>query len=154
MEVNTMAKVKILKTGLWAINPPNPGELYIEEGQIRDDIPAHLIKRMFESDTKHIEIINGSDEPEEVDAASEDEEPVEEIEDLPDDGSRETHIVDDVSDIRATLMEIADGADNKNHAKAQLESWGRENLGFEIDRRRSLDKVTADLIAEYEKQNG
>lgn len=132
-------KVKVLKTGTWAINPPNPGELHITEGEERNDIPDHLIKRMLHAgDEPCVKIIGKKERsPQESD-----------------DSPKAPNVLDDVSGIRATLMEIVDASDNKNDAKDKLEEWGREALGFEVDKRRSLDNVIADLITEHEEQNG
>lgn len=42
-------KVKILKDGVWAINPPHPGEVTVKEGETRDDIPEKLFERMLKA---------------------------------------------------------------------------------------------------------
>ena len=41
-------KFKVLKTGLWAIDPPNPGEYHITKEEVVDDIPERLIPIMLE----------------------------------------------------------------------------------------------------------
>lgn len=127
--------VKVLRSIQWAINPPNPGEYSLIEGETRNDLPDHIIEQMLASDTDWVEVLKKGSQPE----AGE---------------SRGIHVMEDVSDIRATLMEIVDNAANKTEAKAALEIWGKDNLGIDIDKRRSLETVTGDLIAEYEEQNG
>lgn len=126
-----MIKVRVLKDSSWAINPPHPGELHLTEGEERDDIPQQLIDRMLVCDTEYIEVLETSEETPEA-----------------------PHVLDDVSDIRATLMEIVDNAVNKVDAKDDLEKWGKENLNVDINKRKKLEDIVAELIAEYEDQNG
>ena len=135
--------VEILKDGLWAVNPPNPGEVRVTKGEVRTDLSRSLIKRMLEAESNDesgpcIKIIH-KDQPKPKKG---------------DDTLESSHVLDDVSDIRATLLEVVDSADGKNDAKDKLEEWGRDNLSFEVDKRRSLENVIADLISEYEDQNG
>ena len=127
-------RVKVLIDSRWAINPPYPGELNLFEGETRDDIPQHLLKRILACDTEYIEVLEEGS----ID------------EDIPD----TPHVLDDVSDIRAVLMDIVDNADDKNNAKKKLREWGKESMGFVLDIRRNVDNCVADLISAYEDRNG
>ncbi len=125
-------KVKVLKNILWAKNPPNPGEYSLIEGQVREDLPDHIIEQMLASDTKWIEVLDSNQV--EVEANS--------------------GIMEDVSEVRSMLMSIVEGANNKNDAKNQLERWGMENLNFDVNKGKKVEDVIVDLIVEYEEQNG
>lgn len=125
-------KVKVLKSIQWAINPPNPGEYTLTEGETRDDLPDHIVDQMLASDTKWIEVLE------------------KEIDSIPD----TIHVLDDVSDIRAVLLDIVDNADDKTDAKKKLREWGQGSMGFTLDIRRNVDNCIADLISAYEDRNG
>ena len=125
-------KVKVVKSIQWAINPPNPGEYTLTEGETRDDLPDHIVDQMLASDTKWIEVLE------------------KEIDSIPD----TIHVLDDVSDIRAVLLDIVDNADDKTDAKKKLREWGQGSMGFTLDIRRNVDNCIADLISAYEDRNG
>jgi hypothetical protein len=117
-------KFKIKRDGLWAINPPNPGEYQLTKGMVVDDIPEHLIPEMFEK---------GYIEPAE---------------------KRKVDVKEELEEIASRHDKDLDDKDNYQAAKAALEEWGIANLNYDIDKRKSLEKIIPDLIAEYEKQNG
>lgn len=132
----TGKRSEVLKTGIWSINPPHPGEKCITEGEILEEgeVPGPLFERMLEA--KAIKVLKGKGP--------------QKTEDTPE----APHVLDDVSDIRATLMDIVDNAEDKNEAKTQLEEWGKENLEIDINRGKKVEEVVSDLIAAYEDKVG
>lgn len=111
-------KYKVLKSGLWAIDPPNPGEYQIIENEIVEDIPERLITLMLDS------------------------------------GCIETIKEDFIVDVLSQLNEIALQAPGTSAAKNALEEWGIANLNYDIDKRKNIKNIIADLIKEDKKQNG
>ncbi len=109
-------KYKALKSGLWAIAPPNPGEYRIIENEIVEDIPERLIPLMLDS------------------------------------GCIETIKEDFIVDIPKQLNDIAAQAPNKLEAKNALEEWGIANLNYNIDKRKSIKNIIAELVSKHESK--
>lgn len=55
-------------------------------------------------------------------------------------------------DIQAQLNDIAAQAPNKLEAKNALEEWGIVNLNYNIDKRKSLKNIIAELVAKHESK--
>lgn len=119
-------KVRVLKDGKWATNPPFDDHLVLVEGEVRDDIEEKHVVGLEKYG--YVKILKpNAKEP--------------------------TSPPTPATGIRSKLEAIAATADNKNDAKDLLEDWGKKNLNFEVDKRIKMEIIIDTLVAEWETQN-
>jgi hypothetical protein len=155
-----MLKIRAKKSGRWAVeNEPALPQVSMIEGQEYNEnqISASMMEMLV--DKEFASWVDGSED------LDDDQDTGDGLDDTGDgadgdqgEGSDDSDDTGDGDsggdDIRAILQAIADGADNKNDAKAKLEAWGKENLTFDVDKRKSLESVIDILVQEHSNQNG
>lgn len=121
-------KVRVLKGGKWATNPPFDDHLILKKGETREDIEEKHIVGLVKYG--YVKLVTSAK-----------------------DKLVEALCSVEPTLVRAELCTIADNASNKNEAKGKLEEWGLENLDFNVNKSLKLETVIDSLVTEWENQN-
>jgi hypothetical protein len=133
-------KVKIIKSISIADKAPHLPHVHVTEGQVRDDLSEHVANRLIE--LKHAKAI---------DSDIDNSESMEVVEDVDNTSDTTSDTIEPLS-IREALEAITSEIEDEQEKKAALEKWGKNVLGIDIDKRKSVKKLVKILVSEAKAQ--
>lgn len=131
--------VRITKTVRIAEKTPAMPQVYVVEGEVRDDLSDHVSSELIRlewavevADGEKSEVVNADKEPDK------------------EEGVVNTEAPDTLkSELEAIALEKMDGPmGSEKKAKKALEDIGKERYGFDVDKRMGVDKIIASIVDE------